>query len=64
MPPKQTQTGDRLKAARAKLNFSQDDAAKKWGISVKTLRHWEQGQREPRGLYLEKLEAILKEAGV
>jgi DNA-binding transcriptional regulator YiaG len=64
MPPKQTEIGRRLFAARNNLKLSQDEAAKGWGISVKTLRHWEQGQREPRGLYLEKVEAILAKAGV
>jgi DNA-binding transcriptional regulator YiaG len=59
MPPKQTETGDRLKAARAKLGLSQSEAAKLWKFSGKTLQSWEQGQSEPRGLYLEKLEKLL-----
>ena len=64
MPPKQTQSGDRLKAAREKLNLSQADAAEKWGISLRSLQSWEQGQREPRGLALRALEEILRKAGV
>ena len=64
MPPKQTEIGDRLKAAREKLHLSQSQAAKAWGISVRSLQQWEQGQREPRGLALRALEAILKKAGV
>ncbi len=64
MPPKQTVIGDRLKAARKKLGLSQSQAAKRWKISVKSLQGWEQGWREPRGLYLEKVEAVLKKAGV
>jgi len=54
---------ERIKAARQKLNLSQADAAKKWKFSVRTLQGYEIG-RPPRGLYLEKLEAILKKAGV
>lgn len=64
MPPKQTQTGDRLKAAREKLNLSQSQAASKWEIPVRTLQQWEQGQSEPQGLAKRALEAILKKAGV
>jgi len=64
MPPKDTEIGRRLKAAREKLNLSQDDAAQAWEISASTLRKWEQGQREPRGLALRALETILREAGV
>jgi DNA-binding transcriptional regulator YiaG len=64
MPPKDTEIGRRLKAAREKLGLTQDESAQKWGFSVKTLRAWEQGWNEPRGLYLEKLEGILREIGV
>jgi DNA-binding transcriptional regulator YiaG len=54
-----------LQAAREKLGLSQPQAAKKWGIPLPTLRHWEQNQRTPRGFALEaltaKLDAILKD---
>ncbi len=34
----------RLKEARKTLGYSQSEAAKTMGVSVNTLRHWEQGQ--------------------
>lgn len=54
---------NKLKAARAKLGLSQSQAAKAWGIPVRTLQAWEIDQQTPRGFALkalnEKLEAIL-----
>lgn len=38
-----------VKKARAKSGLSQDRFAKVFGISIHTLRKWEQGQRHPRG---------------
>lgn len=55
---------DRLKAARAKLGLSQSQAAKAWGFNTYTLQQWERSRSNPRGLYLDKLEEILKKAGV
>jgi len=54
----------RLKAAREKANLSQSQAAKTWKINARTLQGWEQGYRNPAGLYLERVEQILKKAGV
>lgn len=53
--------GERLKAARERLGLSQSEAAIKWKISKRTLEAWEQGRREPRGLYLEAAQRILGE---
>lgn len=49
----------RIQAARKQLGLSQSGAAKEWGISKRTLQQWEQGRREPRGLYREKIESII-----
>ncbi len=38
-----------MKAIRTKLNMSQEEFAGRFGFSVKTLRHWEQGRRIPEG---------------
>ena len=38
-----------VKKARAKSGLTQDRFAKVFGISIHTLRKWEQGQRHPRG---------------
>ena len=52
----------RIKQARKQLGFSQREAAKNWGMPYGTLRDWEQGRRQPRGLALRALEALLAEA--
>lgn len=54
-----TRLAERIKEARNRLNLSQSEAATEWGISKRTLQQWEQGRREPRGLYREKVESIL-----
>ncbi len=38
-----------VKAIRAKLGMTQDEFAARFGFSVNTLRHWEQGRRAPEG---------------
>jgi putative transcriptional regulator len=35
--------------ARAKMNFSQPQFAKRLGVSVRTLQEWEQGRKKPTG---------------
>ena len=37
------------KAIRTKLGMTQQAFAARFGFSVNTLRHWEQGKREPEG---------------
>lgn len=51
---------ERIKAARQKLELSQGEAARLWGFSHQLLGMWENGRRNPCGLYREKLEKILK----
>lgn len=38
-----------VKAIRAKLAMTQEEFAGRFGFSVNTLRHWEQGSRQPEG---------------
>jgi putative transcriptional regulator len=38
-----------VKAIRRKLGMTQRAFAARFGFSVNTLRHWEQGKREPEG---------------
>lgn len=38
-----------VKAIRTGLGLSQQAFAGRFGFSIKTLRHWEQGQRAPEG---------------
>ena len=38
-----------VKAIRTRLNMTQEQFAGRFGLSVNTLRHWEQGSRQPEG---------------
>jgi putative transcriptional regulator len=38
-----------VKAIRRKLGMTQQTFAARFGFSINTLRHWEQGKREPEG---------------
>lgn len=48
-----------IKAARARLGLSQSQAAKAWGVPLRTLKSWEQDTRSPRGPTLTRLWPIL-----
>ena len=38
-----------VKAIRTKLKMTQEEFAGRFGFSINTLRHWEQGKRRPEG---------------
>jgi putative transcriptional regulator len=38
-----------VKAIRTRLDMTQQEFAGRFGFSVNTLRHWEQGSRQPEG---------------
>ncbi len=38
-----------VRAIRARLGMTQEEFARRFGFSVNTLRHWEQGKRQPEG---------------
>ena len=38
-----------VQAIRKKLGMTQEQFAARFGFSVNTLRHWEQGKRQPEG---------------
>ena len=38
-----------VKAIRTRLDLTQEEFAGRFGFSVNTLRHWEQGTRQPEG---------------
>ena len=40
---------DEIKSIRISYNLTQEKFSALMGISVKTLRNWEQGRRKPRG---------------
>lgn len=47
-----------VKAVRAKVGMTQEQFAASFGISTATLRHWERGDRTPRGPALVLLNVI------
>lgn len=51
---------DQIKTARMKQGLSLSQAAKKWGIAKPTIYSWETGFRKPAGLYLRKIQRILR----
>lgn len=50
-----------IKALRAKVGMTQTEFAASFGISLGTLRHWERGDRTPRGPALVLLNVVAKE---
>ncbi|MBN1959699.1 MAG: helix-turn-helix domain-containing protein [Deltaproteobacteria bacterium] len=38
-----------VKAIRKKLNLTQDEFSRMFGLSKETIRNWEQGKRQPEG---------------
>ena len=51
-----------IKRARHSLNMTQEQFADKVGVSVQTVRSWEQGDRTPGALSLAMLGALLSES--
>lgn len=50
-----------VKAIREKTGLTQVEFAAKFGFSLGTLRHWERGDRQPRGPALILLHVVDKE---
>ena len=50
-----------VKNIRGQVGMSQTEFASAFGISVSTLRHWERGDRRPRGPALVLLNVVAKE---
>jgi len=46
---------------RRRLNINRTEFANRFGISVNTLRHWEEGRRRPRGAALVLLHLIWRQ---
>lgn len=53
-----------VKNIRANIGMSQSEFANAFGISVNTLRHWEHGDRHPKGPALVLLNVVAKEPKV
>ena len=50
-----------VKTLRKKIGMSQSEFASTFGISLGTLRHWERGDRKPRGPALVLLNVVAKD---
>lgn len=50
-----------VKSIRAKVGMTQEEFAVTFGINLGTLRHWERGDRLPRGSALVLLNLIQKD---
>lgn len=50
--------GERLKMAREDLGFSQKDLAEKCGVTMRSQRNYEKGERQPDAAYLAALAAL------
>jgi len=50
---------NKLKAARQKTGLSQSQAAKAWGIPLRTLISWENDQYTPQGFALKAIMEML-----
>jgi predicted transcriptional regulator len=57
-------TPDQLRAARALLNWSQDDLASAAGVAVMMIKNYERHLSDPRLSSMTKLKATLEGAGV
>jgi putative transcriptional regulator len=53
-----------VKSIRKKVGMTQTEFAASFGISISTLRHWERGDRTPRGPALVLLLVVAKEPRV
>lgn len=51
----------RIQKARSALDITQQEAARVWGISVRTLEAWEAGRHEPRGFARVQLNKLLSD---
>ncbi len=51
-----------IKTARERAGLTQEQASAQWDIPIQTLRHWEQGRHQPRGLAKRQLDLILSGA--
>ncbi len=50
-----------VKAVRKKMGMTQKDFAYSFGINLGTLRHWERGDRKPKGPALVLLNLVQKD---
>jgi DNA-binding transcriptional regulator YiaG len=52
-----------IKTIRLEFGFTQEDLARKLGLTLSTVSKWEQGVTSPSPLAREKLDRLLKKGG-
>lgn len=57
-------TPEQCRAARAFLNWSQDDLSSKSGVAKATIADFERGKRTPYGRTLRDLQKVFEEEGI
>jgi transcriptional regulator with XRE-family HTH domain len=57
-------TPEQCRAARALLDWSQEDLAERSGVAARTVRYFEKDMREPIPANLAALQSALERAGV
>ncbi len=55
---------EKVKEARKKVNFSQEDMAHQLGVSFATVNRWESGKTKPSKLALKAFEDFCKEKSI
>ena len=56
--------GEKVKQVREKLNLSQEELAKKLGISFATINRWEKGHTHPTYETLQRFEKFCSSKGI
>ena len=46
---------ERIKQIRTELEISQEELARRLGVSYRTILRWEQGETEPRGMLKDRV---------
>jgi len=52
---------DKLKHCRGRKGWTQEQLARKIGVSLNTVQRWETGKTHPSPLAMEKLQELLKD---
>ena len=55
--------GERIRAARLAKGYTQTEMARKFGVSLSSVKFWEQGRTQPLPTMRHQVEAFLKQIG-
>jgi DNA-binding XRE family transcriptional regulator len=62
LPARPTSFGERFRAARAAHGYTQMETAHKFGVSLSTIKFWEENRYQPNSAVRAEVEAFLKTA--